>query len=176
VTANAAALGVLRDGLPRVIGWVEFRMMRHVRTRISLGADAEAGFYIRHGYQTMLLLQWVYDPGRFDAEVEALATGPMKEMTWHRESSGGVPQLFIDLDEPNPDRGRERVGFRPGPVNRAGLLGEHGHRRRGARADDDGHDEPDHERGGRVDPHPRRTRNRHQAWAQSGDVLPPACP
>jgi hypothetical protein len=24
VTANAAALGVLRDGLPRVIGWVEF--------------------------------------------------------------------------------------------------------------------------------------------------------
>lgn len=25
VTANAAALGVLRDGLPRVIGWVEFR-------------------------------------------------------------------------------------------------------------------------------------------------------
>jgi hypothetical protein len=25
VTANAAALGVLRDGLPRVIGWAEFR-------------------------------------------------------------------------------------------------------------------------------------------------------
>jgi hypothetical protein len=25
VTANAAVLGVLRDGLPRVIGWVEFR-------------------------------------------------------------------------------------------------------------------------------------------------------
>jgi hypothetical protein len=25
VTANAAALGVLHDGLPRVIGWVEFR-------------------------------------------------------------------------------------------------------------------------------------------------------
>jgi hypothetical protein len=25
VTANVAALGVLRDGLPRVIGWVEFR-------------------------------------------------------------------------------------------------------------------------------------------------------
>jgi DNA-binding transcriptional MerR regulator/GNAT superfamily N-acetyltransferase len=71
-------------------------------TRISLGADAEAGFYIRHGYQTMLLLQWAYDPGRFDAEVEALAAGPLKEMTRHRESFGGVPQLFVDLDEPSP--------------------------------------------------------------------------
>src|SRR5215471_9808920 len=28
--------------------------------RISLGVDVEAGFYVRHGYQTMLLLQWVY--------------------------------------------------------------------------------------------------------------------
>jgi len=71
-------------------------------THISLGADAEAGFYIRQGYQTMLLLQWAYDPGRFDAEVEALAAGPIKEMTWHRDSFGGVPQLFVDLDEPSP--------------------------------------------------------------------------
>ncbi len=71
-------------------------------TRISLGADAEAGFYIRHGYQTMLLLQWVYDPGRFDAEVEALAAGPVRGMTWHRDSFGGVPQLFVELDEPSP--------------------------------------------------------------------------
>jgi hypothetical protein len=38
-------------------------------TRISLRADAEAGFYVRHGYQTMLLLQWAYDPSLFDAEV-----------------------------------------------------------------------------------------------------------
>jgi len=67
-----------------------------------LGADAETGFYIRHGYQTTLLLQWAYDPSRFDAEVAALIAGPVKEMTWHRDSFGGVPQLFVDLDEPSP--------------------------------------------------------------------------
>jgi DNA-binding transcriptional MerR regulator/ribosomal protein S18 acetylase RimI-like enzyme len=80
----------------------EASALRLGATRISLGADAEAGFYIRHGYQTMLLLQWAYDPGNFDAEVEALAAGPLKEMTRHRESFGGVPQLFVDLDEPSP--------------------------------------------------------------------------
>ena len=80
----------------------EASALRLGATRISLGADAEAGFYIRHGYQTMLLLQWVYDPGRFDAEVEALAAGPVREMTWHRDSFGGVPQLFVELDEPSP--------------------------------------------------------------------------
>lgn len=57
---------------------------------------------IRHGYQTMLLLQWIYDPGRFDAEVEAPTAGPLRDMVWHRESFGGVPQLFVDLDEPSP--------------------------------------------------------------------------
>src|SRR5579862_795381 len=71
-------------------------------TRISLGADAEAGFYIRHGYQTMLLLQWAYDPSAFDTEVAALAAGPVLGMTWQRDSFGGVPQLFVELDEPNP--------------------------------------------------------------------------
>ena len=71
-------------------------------TRISLGADAEAGFYIRHGYQMMLLLQWAYDPSRFDTEVTALAAGPVQGMTWHRDSFGGVPQLFVELHEPNP--------------------------------------------------------------------------
>jgi DNA-binding transcriptional MerR regulator/ribosomal protein S18 acetylase RimI-like enzyme len=71
-------------------------------TRISLGADADAGFYIRHGYRTMLLLQWGYDPSLFDAEVQALAAGPVKEMNWRRSSFEGVPQLFVDLDEPSP--------------------------------------------------------------------------
>ncbi|HEY6294925.1 MAG TPA: GNAT family N-acetyltransferase, partial [Streptosporangiaceae bacterium] len=71
-------------------------------TRISLGADAEAGFYIRHGYQTMLLLQWAYDPIRCDEEVAALTAGPVQGMTWHRDSFGGVPQLFVELDEPSP--------------------------------------------------------------------------
>lgn len=50
----------------------------------------------------MLLVQWAYDPGRVDAELAALTVGPVQEMTWHRDSFGGVPQLFVDLDEPNP--------------------------------------------------------------------------
>jgi DNA-binding transcriptional MerR regulator len=80
----------------------EAAALRLGATRISLGADAEAGFYVRHGYHTMLFLQWTYDPSRFDGEVEALAAGPVKEMTWHRDSFDGIPQLFVDLDEPSP--------------------------------------------------------------------------
>jgi DNA-binding transcriptional MerR regulator/predicted N-acetyltransferase YhbS len=92
-----------RQGIGRaLLRAFEASALRLGATRISLGADAEAGFYIRHGYQTKLLLQWAYDPSRFDAEVKALTTGPVKEMTWHRESFGGVPQLFVDLDEPSP--------------------------------------------------------------------------
>lgn len=47
-------------------------------------------------------MKWAYDPGRFDAEAEALAAGSVREMTWHRDSFGGVPQLFVELDEPSP--------------------------------------------------------------------------
>jgi DNA-binding transcriptional MerR regulator len=99
----AVAAGRRRRGVGRaLLRAFEASALRLGATRISLGADAEAGFYIRHGYQTMLLLQWAFDPSRFDAEVEALAAGPLKEMTWRRESFGGVPQLFVNLDEPNP--------------------------------------------------------------------------
>lgn len=99
----AVAAGRRRRGIGRaLLRAFEASALRLGAARISLGADAEAGFYIRHGYQTMLLLQWAYDPSRFDAEVEALAAGPMKEMTWHRDSFGGVPQLFAELDEPSP--------------------------------------------------------------------------
>jgi DNA-binding transcriptional MerR regulator/predicted N-acetyltransferase YhbS len=99
----AVSAGRRRRGIGRaLLRAFEASALRSGATRISLGADAEAGFYIRHGYQTMLLLQWAYDPSRFDAEVEALAAGPLKEMTWHRDSFRGVPQLFVDLDEPSP--------------------------------------------------------------------------
>jgi DNA-binding transcriptional MerR regulator len=99
----AVADGRRRQGIGRaLLRAFEANALRLGATRISLGADAEAGFYIRHGYQTMLLLQWAYDPSRFDVEVEALTAGPVKEMTWHRDSFGGVPQLFVDLDEPSP--------------------------------------------------------------------------
>jgi protein phosphatase len=99
----AVAEGRRRQGLGRaLLRAFEASALRLGATRISLGADAEAGFYVRHGYHTMLLLQWAYDPSRFDAEMEALAAGPVKEMTWHRDSFDGVPQLFVDLDEPSP--------------------------------------------------------------------------
>jgi DNA-binding transcriptional MerR regulator len=99
----AVAADRRRQGIGRaLLRAFEAGALRLGATRISLGADAEAGFYVRHGYQTMLLLQWAYDPGRFDADVAALAAGPAKEMTWHRETFGGLPQLFVDLDEPSP--------------------------------------------------------------------------
>jgi DNA-binding transcriptional MerR regulator/predicted N-acetyltransferase YhbS len=99
----AVAAGRCRQGIgSALLRAFEASALRLGATRISLGADAEAGFYIRHGYQTMLLLQWAYDPSRFDAEVQALTAGPVKEMTWRRDSSGGVPQLFVHLDEPSP--------------------------------------------------------------------------
>jgi protein phosphatase len=99
----AVADGRRRQGVGRaLLRAFEASALRLGATRISLGADAEAGFYVRHGYHTMLLLQWAYDPSRFDAEMEALAAGPVKEMTWHRDSFDGVPQLFVDLDEPSP--------------------------------------------------------------------------
>jgi DNA-binding transcriptional MerR regulator/ribosomal protein S18 acetylase RimI-like enzyme len=99
----AVAVGQRRRGIGRaLLRAFEANALRLGATRISLGTDAEAGFYIRHGYQTMLLVQWAYDPSLFDAEVKALTAGPVKEMTWHRDSFGGVPQLFVDLDEPSP--------------------------------------------------------------------------
>jgi DNA-binding transcriptional MerR regulator len=99
----AVAADRRRRGIGRaLLRAFEASALRLGAVRISLGADAEAGFYIRHGYQAMLLLQWAYDPGRYDAEVAALAAGPVQGMTWHRDSFGGVPQLFVALDEPSP--------------------------------------------------------------------------
>jgi DNA-binding transcriptional MerR regulator/GNAT superfamily N-acetyltransferase len=99
----AVAAGRRRRGIGRaLLRAFEAGAVRLGATRVSLGADAEAGFYLRHGYQAMLLLQWAYDPGRAEAETAALAAGPLRELTWHRESFDGVPQLFVDLDEPDP--------------------------------------------------------------------------
>ena len=71
-------------------------------TRVSLGADQEVGFYVRHGYRPMLLAQWVYDPSRYEEEVASLLTGPAQSLESRRSSFNDVPQLFIDLDEPDP--------------------------------------------------------------------------
>lgn len=70
--------------------------------RVSLGAGEEVGFYVRHGYQTMLLLQCVYDGSRYERESKAVLDGPLKGMEHSRSQFNGVPQLFVTLDEPNP--------------------------------------------------------------------------
>src|SRR4051812_2200209 len=45
---------------------------------VNLGADEAVGFYVRHGYQTLFLFQWVYDASLYEAEVDALLSGPLK--------------------------------------------------------------------------------------------------
>jgi GNAT superfamily N-acetyltransferase len=71
-------------------------------TRVSLGADQEVGFYIRHGYQTMLLLQWVFNPDDHESEAKAVLTGPLSQAVHAHREFEGTKQLFIDLDDPNP--------------------------------------------------------------------------
>lgn len=71
----AVAAGRRRRGIGRaLLRAFEASALRLGAARISLGAYAEAGFYVRHGYQTMP----------------------------RRDSFGGVPRLFVDLDEPSP--------------------------------------------------------------------------
>ncbi len=64
---------------------------------ITLGADG-AGFYVRCGWTPLLLLlQWAYDPGSFEAEAEAVLAGPALGRPHERRSHNGVPQLFVEL-------------------------------------------------------------------------------
>lgn len=69
---------------------------------VALGADEQAGFYVRHGYQTMLLLQWVYDAEVHERERAALVAGPLKDATTFDATFNGVPQVFAVLGEPDP--------------------------------------------------------------------------
>lgn len=69
---------------------------------VWLGADNNPGFYIRHGYRTMLLLQWVHHPDRFEHEMAFVLEGPAADMDHWTAEFAGVPQLFIVLDEPDP--------------------------------------------------------------------------
>jgi NAD(P)H-hydrate repair Nnr-like enzyme with NAD(P)H-hydrate dehydratase domain len=64
---------------------------------ITLGADEAAGFYVRCGRTPLLLLQWAYDPGSFEAEAEAVLAGPALGRPHERRSHNGVPQLFVEL-------------------------------------------------------------------------------
>jgi GNAT superfamily N-acetyltransferase len=59
---------------------------------ITLGADEAAGFYVRCGWTPLLLFQWAYDPGSFEAEAEAVLAGPALGRPHARRSHNGVPQ------------------------------------------------------------------------------------
>lgn len=70
--------------------------------RVTLGAGEHAGFYARHGYACLLMVQWVHDPAVYPAETKALLDGPLRGMAYRHASFRGVPQLFVKLDKPNP--------------------------------------------------------------------------
>lgn len=86
------------------------RLVEHVEAQarllgvdgVALGTDDAAGFWYHLGYSPNLLFQWVYDD-LCPAESEALLAGPLASLHHWRSSYNGVPQLFVELDEPRLD-------------------------------------------------------------------------
>ena len=71
---------------------------------LGLGTDDDpVGFYFRLGYTPHLLLQWVYDPERYEQESNAVLSGPLAGLPHWRSSFNDVPQLFVELDRPRLD-------------------------------------------------------------------------
>ena len=71
---------------------------------IGLGTDeAEAGFYFELGFTPNLLFQWAYDLDLYEQESEAVLAGPLDGLRHWRSSFKGIPQLFVELDEPRLD-------------------------------------------------------------------------
>ncbi len=68
-----------------------------------LGTEESVGFWYHLGYTPNLLLQWVYDTDRYEAESEAVLAGPLAGLAHWRSSFNDVPQLFVELDEPRLD-------------------------------------------------------------------------
>lgn len=104
--ATLRIIGVVNEYRRRGVGGQLLRafergVVRVGANSVTVGADEATGFYVRHGYQTLLLLQWVYDPQSFEAEVAALLEGRLHGMAHRTASFNGVPQLFVTLDEPN---------------------------------------------------------------------------
>jgi ribosomal protein S18 acetylase RimI-like enzyme len=107
-TATLRILAVTAEHRGRGVGRSLLRAFERAVRRaglesIALGADEAVGFYVRHGYQTVLLLQWVYDASLFEREreivlgAEILQDAAALESTFNR-----IPQLFVVLGDPNP--------------------------------------------------------------------------
>lgn len=69
---------------------------------INLGASDAVGFYVRHGYQTLLLLQWVYDASTYEAEADVLLDGPLAGMTHKRGSFRNIRNCSWSSTSPIP--------------------------------------------------------------------------
>lgn len=76
---------------------------------IALGSDQAVGFWYHLGYTPNLLFQWVGEAERCEQESEAVLEEPLAGLRHWRSSFNGVPQLYVELDEPRLDL-RHRVG------------------------------------------------------------------
>lgn len=93
-----------RRGLGRqLVERVEHGAARVGVTDLALGTDDAVGFWFRLGYTPMLLLQWVYDATLFEEECRVLTGGVLKGLETWESSFNDVPQLFVRLDEPQPN-------------------------------------------------------------------------
>lgn len=84
----------------RLVERVETEASRLGVHTIELGADEAVGFWYHLGYTPHLLFQWVYEPGRYEAEATAVLDGALAGFRFWRSSFNDVPQLFVELDQP----------------------------------------------------------------------------
>lgn len=70
---------------------------------IALGTGNVVGFWFHLGYTPNLLFQWVYSADHYEGESRSLLDGPLSGLHHWRSSFNGVPQLFVELDEPRLD-------------------------------------------------------------------------
>lgn len=70
---------------------------------IALGTGDVVGFWFHLGYTPNLLFQWVYGADDYEEESHSLLDGPLSGLHHWRSSFNGVPQLFVELDEPRLD-------------------------------------------------------------------------
>lgn len=70
---------------------------------IALGTGDVVGFWFHLGYTPNLLFQWVYNAEDYERESSSLLAGPLSGLHHWRSSFNGVPQLFVELDQPRLD-------------------------------------------------------------------------
>ncbi len=87
----------------RLVERVEAEARRLGAHSVALGTDEAVGFWYHLGYTPNLPFQWVYDADLFETETDAMLNGPLAGLHFWRSSFNGIPQLFVELDEPRLD-------------------------------------------------------------------------